>query len=269
MNSVVKNRIEWLNISTKPLNNLDELGIYLSKQTNIEALKTLKLLILANEANYLEKPFNINAVKKICEKYENNNIMNESVIGNLSMNPQNYGLELMGFIINNFKVDFNLEPYDSGFTIFDLFIRSFSLIEDDENLFYKRYDMIDKKLKIIDFMIGKDILNSNQIYQIKEKFKTCTDKRFSYTKEQLTKMETTINKIDTIEKTLSSLKKSKLVSEDISIEEIFNILSSSEQMHYDNDNSQFIMKLNDCKNDNVTAYIANNIPILIKKNIIK
>ena len=121
------------------------------------------------------------------------------------MNPQNYGLEVMDFIIRNFKVNLTLEPFDSGYTIFDYFIRSFSLIEDDENLFYKRYDMIDKKLEIVNFMIGNNILNSNQIYQIKENFDQCINNKFSYTSEQLSKMRIIIDKTNNFEEVFSKL----------------------------------------------------------------
>ena len=48
MNCYVESGIAILNDTTKDLNNLNELGIYLAKQTDIDALKSLKLLILAS-----------------------------------------------------------------------------------------------------------------------------------------------------------------------------------------------------------------------------
>ena len=55
MNAYVKSGIDILNDTTKDLKNLNELGIYLAKQTDINALKSLKLLILASENSMLEK----------------------------------------------------------------------------------------------------------------------------------------------------------------------------------------------------------------------
>ena len=45
MNWYVKSGITILNDTTQDLKNLNELGIYLAKQTDIDALKSLKLLI--------------------------------------------------------------------------------------------------------------------------------------------------------------------------------------------------------------------------------
>ena len=42
MNAYVKSGISILNDTTKDLKNLNELGIYLAKQTDIDALKSLK-----------------------------------------------------------------------------------------------------------------------------------------------------------------------------------------------------------------------------------
>lgn len=63
MNAYVKSGIDILNDTTKDLKNLNELGIYLAKQTDINALKSLKLLILASENSMLDKDFDINSVK--------------------------------------------------------------------------------------------------------------------------------------------------------------------------------------------------------------
>ena len=94
MNAYVKSGIDILNDTTKDLKNLNELGIYLAKQTDINALKSLKLLILASENSMLEKDFDINGVKSYTKTIiDVTRKINESVIGNLSMNPQNIGLE--------------------------------------------------------------------------------------------------------------------------------------------------------------------------------
>ena len=55
----VQCEIEQLKIYTKELTNLNELGIYLAKQDTSRALKTLKLMLLAHEANYIRKDFDL------------------------------------------------------------------------------------------------------------------------------------------------------------------------------------------------------------------
>ena len=143
MNAYVESGISILNDTTKDLKNLNELGIYLAKQTDIDALKSLKLLILASENSLLDKEFDINSIKSYTETIMRNTYKrNETVIGNLSMNPQNIALELMDYILHNYKVDLTVQPYDSGYTVFDFWVLSLVRIEDDQDIFYKRYDMI-------------------------------------------------------------------------------------------------------------------------------
>ena len=174
MNCYVKNGIAILNDTTKDLKNLNKLGIYLAKQTDIDALKSLKLLILASENSMLDKDFDINSVKSYTETFMRDTYKrNESVVGNLSMNPQNIGLELMDYILKNYKIDLTVQPYDSGYTIFDFWARSFARIEDDQDTFYKRYDMIDKKLEIASYMIQNGLLDVSQIDFLLTSFDRC------------------------------------------------------------------------------------------------
>ena len=60
MSIITENGIDTLNYVTKDLDNLDDLGIYLAKETDINALKILKFIILVGRCNYLKKDFNIN-----------------------------------------------------------------------------------------------------------------------------------------------------------------------------------------------------------------
>ena len=63
MNCYVESGIHILNDTTKDLENLNELGIYLARGTNIDALKSLKLIVLASETKLLEKSLDNNNVK--------------------------------------------------------------------------------------------------------------------------------------------------------------------------------------------------------------
>ena len=163
MNCYVESGIHILNDTTKDLENLNELGIYLARETNVDALKSLKLIVLASETKLLEKSFNINYVKTYTNSFENSIYKrNETVFGNLAVNPQNFGLELADYILHNYKVDLGIEPFTSGYTIFDFFARSFARIEYDEDSFYKRYDMIDKKLDMVSYMLDYELLDNSQ-----------------------------------------------------------------------------------------------------------
>ena len=105
------------------------------------------------------------------------------------MNPQNIGLELMDYILKHYKIDLTVQPYDSGYTIFDFWARSFARIEDDQDIFYKRYDMIDKKLEIASYMIQNGLLDANQIDFLLTSFDRCIQRKHSYTREQLLRMK--------------------------------------------------------------------------------
>ena len=108
MNCYVRSGISILNDTTKDLKNFNELGIYLAKQTNVDALKSLKLIILASKANVMDKDFDINSVNSYAETFgKETHKRNETIFSNLSFNPQNFGLELMDYILHNYKVDLN------------------------------------------------------------------------------------------------------------------------------------------------------------------
>ena len=84
MNCYAKSGIAILNDTTKDLKNLNELGIYLAKQTDIDALKSLKLLILASENSMLDKDFDINSIKSYTETIMRDTYKRyESVVGRI------------------------------------------------------------------------------------------------------------------------------------------------------------------------------------------
>ncbi len=275
MNCYVKSGIEILNDTTKDLKNLNELGIYLAKQTNIDALKSLKLLILASENSMLNKDFNINSIKTYTETImRDTHKRNESVIGNLSMNPQNIGLELMDYIIHNYEVDLTLQPYDSGLTIFDFWTRSFVRIEYDQDIFYKRYDMINKKLEIISFMIQKGLLDVNQIDFLLTVFDRCIQRKQFYTEEQLLRMQEIFNNIklkEQLELNVANLITQKKIKLNCSRDELIKKLSETRtQVEASSDKTDFWDELLNYQmlNDQC-IYMLQTIPTLVKKKIIK
>ena len=275
MNCYVKSGIAILNDTTKDLKNLNELGIYLAKQTDIDALKSLKLLILASENSMLDKNFDINSVKSYTETFMRDTYKrNESVVGNLSMNPQNIGLELMDYILKNYKIDLTVQPYDSCYTIFDFWARSFARIEDDQDTFYKRYDMIDKKLEIASYMIQSGLLDVSQIDFLLTSFDRCIQRKHSYTREQLLRMQEIFDSVklkEQLELNVANLitpnkielncSKDELVKKLLSIER--QVESSSNRRDSWDDLSNYQM-LND-----QGVYMLQTIPTLVKKKVIK
>lgn len=275
MNCYVKSGIAILNDTTKDLKNLNELGIYLAKQTDIDALKSLKILILASENSMLDKDFDINSVKSYTETFIRDTYKrNESVVGNLSMNPQNIGLELMDYILKNYKIDLTVQPYDSGYTIFDFWARSFARIEDNQDTFYKRYDMIDKKLEIASYMIQNKLLDVSQIDFLLTSFDRCIQRKHSYTREQLLRMQEIFDSVklkEQLELNVANLitqnkielncSKDELVKKLLSIES--QVESSSNRRDSWDELSNYQMLNDQC------VYMLQTIPTLVKKKVIK
>lgn len=193
MQEYVRASIRLLNDITVDLDNLNNLSMYLSKQTDINALKVLKLIVLASETNRLIKPFDINYSSKYVyfsepltkREYK----INQSIVGNLSLNPQNIALDLMDYIVKNYYVDLSFECYGI-YSIIENWLRSFLRMDyDDMDMFYKRYDMLDKKIDMLEFMIFNGLLKEEQIKCLLNTYKKCLNKKNVFSKEQLHKME--------------------------------------------------------------------------------
>ncbi len=276
MKTYTQSGIRILNDVTKDLDNLNELGIYLAKQTDIDAIKTLKLLVLASEDKKLDKPFDINSIKTYKEKFPYGDYKyNETVFSNLSMNPQYFSLELMEFILHNYEVNLNIEPFDSKKTLFDFWLRSFSCIEYDQDRFYKRYDMIDKKLEMLLFMVNHNLLNSGQIYDTIQTLTNCISKKYGYSEKQIMNMEKIINALKVREqqsKTLSKLAREGHIKIDCKKEDIIN-----KMMNYEDEEELYVNRRINAHNElskyemlnDQCCYMIETVPSLIKKGIIK
>ncbi len=281
MNCYVESGIHILNDTTKDLENLNELGIYLARETNVDALKLLKLIVLASETKLLEKSFDINHVKTYTDPFENsiyNSIYkrNETVFGNLAVNPQNLGLELADYILHNYKVDLNIEPFTTGYTIFDFFARSFARIEYDEDPFYKRYDMIDKKLDMISYMLDYELLDNIQTDLLLTYFDRCIQNKYSYTNEQLLKMKEITNQVNSkrqIILTVEELFKQDKIKSDYSKEELSKKLLSTNKDKDVNNPSDITESFNRLENywmlNDQCTYMLRTIPRLVKEKVIK
>ena len=127
----------------------------LQKDSELQ-LKDIKTPFIQN--NRLRKLI-INYIKRSKGK-------NENIFGNLAMNSQQTALDLFEYIVNNYKVNWNFECYGS-YSIFELWQRSFKRMDYDVNdLFYKRFDMIDKKFDILDFAVNNGCFKKDEIFEL-------------------------------------------------------------------------------------------------------
>lgn len=278
MQNYVRSGVAILNDITKNLKNLNNLGIYLSKQTDINALKTLKLLILASETKRLNKPFDINATNTyIYLKEELTGIVHEqkeNIVGNLSLNPQNFALELMEYVIKNYPVNSEFECYGI-YSFLEVWNRSFKRMEfNDMDPFYKRYDMIDKKMDLLEFMIFNGLLTKKQISDLLHTYKFCLDSDNKFSKDQLQRMQYTINQIEQfneLHKMISSLRNITKEEREMRHDEIDNIMGISRKPKleiYDSckQNAEYEIQNYIMQNDQC-SYMLNTLPILIKKKL--
>lgn len=235
MNTYTRIGIAKIDEVTKTLPDLNKLNLFLSNQTDANALKILKLIILSSESHLLEKTFDINY------SITSNNIYvpNKSIIGNLSKNTQYLALDLMDLLIQYYNCNLNLKITNSEH-IFDKWINSFTEIENDQNKFYKRYDLINKKLDIIEFMINNNILTNIKLNFTKDILEICVQNKYDYNNNQLIRIQKIINKI---EETLNfskdkNFKEKKIMSSierrDHILNELNNFNFSGEQYHYVN-----------------------------------
>lgn len=199
MQDYVRNGIVIINQVTKELCSLNNLSIYLAKKTNINALKCLKLIIIASTTKKLAKPINFNG---ICEYNLNNQKISgtyfqkkENLISNLALNPQNYALEIMENLLNNYPINLYFLCQKNK-TFLDLWYNSFEKMSYDEtDPFYKRFDMLDKKIDIIEFLFQNNRLDINQINKLLSVLEVCLSCKNNFTECQLVRINLLVKKI--------------------------------------------------------------------------
>lgn len=151
--------VRILRNATVDLDTYNNLAVYLANQHDYFSLITLKFIILTSSLGLLDKPFDINHVKTTTEDFEQySKTTNETIIGNLAENPSNYGLELMEYIIKHYPVNLEVIPLiespNNGMQdIIARFTNNIAYMRHDDNEFYKRYDMVDKKIDILTYLI--------------------------------------------------------------------------------------------------------------------
>lgn len=273
MQFYVENSINILNDVTEKLNNLNSLGIYLSNQTDFNALKTLKLIILASEAKKLNKQFDINFISTTTENNYSNYKSKETIFTNLALNPQNFALELVEYIIKNYPVDLSFQCWGI-YNILEYWSRSFERMEyAAEDIFYKRYDMIDKKLDILEFALKRNLLTKEQIMELVSTYSRCITDKNNFTKEQLKRMQYIVSWVEQINKFHRKI----YLRKDLSREEkkkihdtVYEIMGISIRSEIYNSKEKAKHELESYKMENdQCSYILTTIPSLIRKKVIK
>ena len=280
MQEYVRSGIAILNDETKKLKNLNELVLYLSKATDINALKTLKLIILASETKRLEKNFDLNYVNKYLELEERGtgikHYQKQNIVGNLAMNPQNFALELFEYISKNYPINWNFKCYGI-YSIFELWERSLERMSySDMDLFYKRYDMLDKKLDILDLAINNGSLTKTQIENLINTYSEIIEKDKNLTPIQIQRLinrTKELTQYNLLHKEISSIKgisKETRQKKHDAIDKIMGISKQTNNEIYENckKNAEYEIQQYKIQNDQC-CYMLYEIPRLIKSKIIK
>lgn len=270
MTNCTKECIRLLNNQTEKLESLNEIGIYLAGETDINALKTLKLMILASTTGELVTPLAIDAVKTSPIKIHNTYFQkNESIASNLATNPQYFSLELLEFILKNYQINLNLHPINNGSTMIEYWINSFTRIENELDPFYKRYDMVDKKLNMVEFLLKNNLLNKLQTSTVKKAFTNCLKKKYSYSKKQLLKMQMIIANIEQshfLKSNLIKLQEENIITTNYSLDEITALLSVQTVPLYQDTTKNVTKELEKYKMSQTQwSYILQKVPRLIKE----
>ena len=103
-------------------------------------------------------------------------------------NPQNFALELFEYISKNYPINWNFKCYGI-YSIFELWERSLERMSYcDMDLFYKRYDMLDKKLDVLDFAINNGSLTKTQIENLINTYSEIIEKDKNLTPIQIQRL---------------------------------------------------------------------------------
>ena len=142
--------------------------------------------------------------------------------------------------------------------------------------FYKRYDMIDKKLDMVSYMLDYELLDNSQTDLLLTCFDRCIQNKYHYTKEQLLKMKEMINQVNSkrqIILTVEELFKQDKIKSDYSKEELSKKLLSTNKDKDVNKPSDITESFNRLENywmlNDQCTYMLRTIPRLVKEKVIK
>ena len=179
------------------INNLTDFCAFLAKQNDYKYLRMLEIILLIKTKKYpylnIKKHINFSVITNIHDDYR------ESIINNLINNPSNYASEILDFIIISFsgkiRNSFNEVSYGI-YTSFDQLVNYFRNLENSNNNFYKRYDIVEKRLEIIMNLIEKNMVDNNRLQDVEFLFKNKNKKReFNFTERQRMMLTIAANKI--------------------------------------------------------------------------
>ena len=150
-----------------------------------------------------------------------------------------------------------------------MWVRSFQRIEYDEDPFYRRYDMVDKKLNIIKYLVSSGLLNPEDIDTLYMVFSRCIENPYGYSLENLRKMED-IRRDIRLRDTFSSLKGWANSSQEALIDKAYERVKMTvfEEEVKPDELSAFHLEEMEVSLD-MHRYIQNTVPDLIRQKNIK
>ena len=150
-----------------------------------------------------------------------------------------------------------------------MWVRSFQRIEYDEDPFYRRYDMVDKKLNIIKYLVSSGLLNPEDIDTLYMVFSRCIENPYGYSLENLRKMDDIRSDIR-LRDTFSSLKSGTNDAQKALIDKTYEMVKMTvfEEEAKPYEVSSFCFEEMEVSLD-MHHYIQNTIPDLIRQKKIK
>ena len=208
MNNIAFIELKQITELVEDIDNLTDFCAFLAKQNDYKYLRMLEIILIIKTKKHpslnIKKHINFSTITNINDDYR------ESIINNLINNPSNYASELLALIIDNYseKIRNSFNELSYGiYTSFDQLVNTFRNLENANNNFYKRYDIVEKRLEIIMTLIEKNMVDKTRLEDVEYLFKNLSQKKeFNFTERQRIMLTIAVNKISLILK-LNELEK--------------------------------------------------------------
>lgn len=167
--------IEDLHRAAEPLEDFNGLGLYLAKQNNPLAIKTLDLLIMSAGDTGAEmfsyaKNIYLDQVTKV--KTETG-VKKNTITGNIVDNTLMLSEDLLEFMVHTYPLNLRVRDDVEADSILERYLSQLVYFDDSDNLFYQRKDIINKRLAVIDYLIENVLVSPSELEIIKAALVGC------------------------------------------------------------------------------------------------
>lgn len=213
MNDYTKRSLQLLNGVFYNDVGYEKVAVMLAGDSRPEALKCLKLLILTDVGVVdckLKNKLDLNQMFNFYKMHDNRRICyQKNLFGVLSTNPQNLALDLMEYLLYHYDVLVEIRSDDDNctYSMIDEWMYGFSGIEDDGNIFYKRYDMVEKRLQLLAYIIKNKKLSIEFMEKINLILTDCINNGYGYSDVDIVKMRLIVEYVKFKQKLTSLLNK--------------------------------------------------------------